>query len=380
MTWSVTTPLSELAAASLAAVRVFEQHGLDYCCGGARPLEEAAREKGLSAAALIEGGWYDPFLPSDIAMWQALRAHGRPARLIIGPWGHNQDPRMPEADFGPSSVLPFRRLEADWFDAWLRRLAPPAPSSVLYFLMGANEWRESGAWPPAEAEPLELYLASGGGANSLAGDGRLSEKKPAEEFADRFEYDPRKAVPTVGGATCCNFKLMPWGPLDQRRVEGRRDVLVYTSEALREPFEIAGGVRAVLYVSSSAADTDFTAKLAAVAPDGAARILTDGLTRLRYREGVERPVAYRPGTVAEVEIELGPTAYRFAPGEAIRLEVSSSNFPKFERNLNTGRLQAPETQMRKARQAVCHGPERPSRLILPALPRAGRPLSERLVR
>lgn len=343
-------------------------------------LSTLRRAGSVRAAALIEGGWYDPFLPSDIAMWRALRSHGQPARLIIGPWGHNQNPRMPEADFGPSSVVPFRRLEADWFDAWLRRLTPPAPSSVLYFLMGANEWRESDAWPPAAAEPLELYLASGGGANSLAGNGRLSEKRPAEEFADRYEYDPRKAVPTVGGATCCNFKLMPWGPLDQRPVEGRRDVLVYTTEPLREPLEVAGDVRAVLYVSSSAADTDFTAKLAAVAPDGAARILTDGLTRLRYREGVERPVAYRPGTVAEVEIELGPTAYQFAPGEAIRLEVSSSNFPKFERNLNTGRLQAPETQMRKARQEVYHGPERPSRLVLPVLQRAGRPLSERLVR
>lgn len=343
-------------------------------------LSTLRRSGAVRAAALIEGGWYDPFLPSDIAMWQALRAQGRPARLIIGPWGHNQNPRMPEADFGPSAVLPFRRLEADWFDAWLRRLAPPAPSNVLYFVMGANEWRESGAWPPPGSEPLELYLASGGSANSLTGDGRLSEKQPAEEFADRYEYDPRKAVPTIGGATCCNFKVMSWGPLDQRPVEGRRDVLVYTTGPLREPLEVAGQIRAVLYVSSSAPDTDFTAKLAAVAPDGPARILTDGLTRLRYREGVERPVAYRPGTVAEVEIDLGPTAYRFAPGEAIRLEVSSSNFPKFERNLNTGRLQAPETQMRKARQAVYHGPERPSRLVLPALPRAGRPLWERLVR
>lgn len=343
-------------------------------------LSTLRRAGSVRAAALIEGGWYDPFLPSDIAMWQALRSHGRPARLIIGPWGHNQNPRMPEADFGPSSALPLRRMEADWFDAWLRRSAPPAPSGVMYFLMGANEWRESGTWPPAESEPLELYLSSGGAANSLAGDGVLTARRPAEEFVDRYEYNPRKAVPTLGGATCCNFRLMPWGPLDQRPVEGRRDVLVYSTEPLRQPLEVVGDVRAVLYVSSSAADTDFTAKLAGVAPDGTARILADGLTRLRYREGVERPVAYRPGTVTEVEIGLGPTAYRFAPGESVRLEVSSSNFPKFERNLNTGRLQAPETQIRTARQAVFHGPVRPSRLVLPVMEHAGRPLSERLVR
>ncbi len=345
-----------------------------------RALSTLRRASGVRAAALIEGGWYDVFLPSDIAMWKALRASGRPARLIIGPWGHNQNPRMPEADFGPSSVLPLRRLEADWFDAWLRQSTPPAPSGVLYFLMGAGEWLESGTWPPAGVEPQEWFLASEGSANSLAGDGRLAEKPPAEEFADRYEYDPRKAVPTVGGANCCNFTLLPWGPLDQRPVEGRRDVLVYTSPPLREPLEVTGDVRALLYVSSSAADTDFTAKLVAVQADGAARILADGLTRLRYREGVERPVVYRIGSVVELEIDLGPTAYRFSPGEAVRLEVSSSNFPKFDRNLNTGRLLAAETQIRTARQAVHHGPERPSRLVLPVLKRAERPLSERLVR
>jgi putative CocE/NonD family hydrolase len=246
--------------------------------------------------------------------------------------------------------------------------------------MGANEWRETTVWPPAGAEPFDLYLDSGGQANSLSGNGRLTAKRPAEESVDRYEYDPRKAVPTLGGATCCNYKLTPWGPADQRPVEGRKDVLVYTSQPLREPLEVVGSIRALLYVSSSAADTDFTAKLTVVEPDGAARILADGLTRLRYREGVERPVAYRPGTVAEVEIELGPTAYRFSPGQAIRLEVSSSNFPKFDRNLNTGRLQATETQIRRARQAVYHGPQQPSRLMLPVLERAGRPLSERLVR
>lgn len=331
-------------------------------------------------AVLIEAGWYDVFLPSDIAMWKALRARGHPARLIIGPWGHNLNPDMPEADFGPSAALPLRRMEIDWFDAWLRHSAPPAPSAVLYFLMGANEWRETRVWPPEDTEPQAFFLDSGGQANSLHGDGRLLATTPAEAAADRYDYDPRKAVPTRGGANCCNFLVMPWGPLDQRPVEGRRDVLVYTSEPLREPLEIAGPVSAVLHVSSSAPDTDFTAKLVDVAPDGRARILAEGLTRLRYREGVERAAIYRPGTVVEVEVDLGATAFLFGRGHAVRLEVSSSNFPKFDRNLNTGRLQAWETQMRVARQTVHHGPERPSRLVLPVVRRAPKPAGGRLLR
>lgn len=180
----------------------------------------------VRAAALIEAGWYDPFLPSDIAMWKELRARARPARLIIGPWGHNMDPRMPGAELGPSALLPLRQLEIDWFDAWLRHRAPPAASAVLYYVMGADEWRESAEWPPEGVETEALYLDSGGAANSLHGDGRLAGKPPAAEAADRYEYDPKRAVPTLGGANCCNFTLLPWGPLDQRPVEGRRDVLV----------------------------------------------------------------------------------------------------------------------------------------------------------
>jgi putative CocE/NonD family hydrolase len=333
----------------------------------------------VRAAALIMAGWYDPFLPSDIAMWKELRARGRPARLIIGPWGHNLDPQMPGMEFGPSAPLPLRQMEIDWFDAWLRQSVPPAASVVFYYVMGAGQWRESAQWPPEGVETEALYLESRGAANSLRGDGRLQWKPPAEEAADRYDYDPKRAVPTVGGANCCNFGLLPWGPLDQRPVEGRRDVLVYTGETLREPLEIAGPVRAVLHVSTSAPDTDFTAKLVDAAPDGPARILTDGILRLRYREGIERAVPYRPGTVVEVEIDMGHTAHEFPAGHAVRLEVSSSNFPRYDRNLNTGRLQALETQMRVARQAVWHGPERPSRLQLPVLRRGAKAAQGRLV-
>ena len=165
--------------------------------------------------------------------------------------------------------------------------------------------------------------------------------------------------------------MLPWGPLDQREVESRADVLVYSGEPLRERVEIAGPVQAVLWVKSSAPDTDFTAKLVDVAPDGTARLVSDGVLRLRYRHGLERPVSYRAGSVEKITVALGPIAWCFQEGHRIRLDVSSSNFPKFDRNPNTGRLIATETQFRTARQSVFHGGSRPSRLVLPA--RTGQP-------
>jgi putative CocE/NonD family hydrolase len=175
-------------------------------------------------------------------------------------------------------------------------------------------------------------------------------------------------VPTVGGALCCNFKLHPWGPLDQRPVESRSDVLVFTSSPRRQPLDVAGPVRATLFVASDSPDTDFTAKLVDVAPDGNARILCDGLLRLRYRQGVQREIPYTPGTVERIEIALGSIAHRFLPGHALRLDVASSNFPRFDRNLNTGRPQSNERELRPARQSLHLSRERPSALLLPVLP------------
>lgn len=332
-----------------------------------RALSTRLRAGNVQAAAFIEAGWYDSYAQSDLEMWSALRARGRPARLVIGPWGHNLSPEMPGAAFGPAATLPLRGLEIEWFDAWLKHDAPPPSSAVHYFLMGAGQWRESPVWPPAALKPLALYLDARRGANSLHGDGRLLPAEPDSGGADRYVYDPRKAVPTLGGANCCNPKIFPWGPLDQRPVEGRHDVLVYSSAPLRSPLEITGEVRAILYVASSAPDTDFTAKLVDVDPSGAARILCDGLIRLRYREGVERPAPYRPGRVERIEVDLGPTAFLFSTGHRLRLEVSSSNFPRFDRNLNTGRILATETQLRQARQHVFHGPPYSSHLVLPVI-------------
>ncbi len=313
----------------------------------------------------IFAGWYDVYSSSDLDMWSLLRAAGRPARIFVGPWGHNLSPAMPQAAFGPDAARPLRRLEADWFDAWVKGSAPPPENEVHYFVLGRNVWRESPTWPPPGHTPTPAWLDSTAGANSLNGDGRLLWAQPKSDSSDFYDYNPRNAVPTLGGALCCSAKVMPWGPFDQRPVEGRRDVLVYTSAPLHHELEIAGPVRAVLFVSTSAPDTDFTAKLVDVEPAGPARILCDGILRLRYRQGVERVVPYQPGQFERIEIDLGSIAAAFLPRHRLRLEVTSSNFPKYDRNLNTGRPQAGEKEIRTARQQLRHGPHFPSQIILP---------------
>jgi putative CocE/NonD family hydrolase len=259
-------------------------------------------------------------------------------------------------------------MEIEWFDAYVKQSAPAPPNTVRYFVTGDNEWRESPIWPPVGEQLTAFYLDSNAGANSLNGDGRLTPTPVRREDEDFFDYDPRKAVPTVGGALCCNVRVMAWGPLDQRKVEGRQDVLVYSTDVLKEELEVAGSPSVVVWVASSAPDTDFTAKLVDVDADGTARILTDGILRLRARHGVERVVSYRPGQVERIEIGLGVLAHSFHPGHRVRLELASSNFPKYDRNLNTGRPQADEKEQRVAHQTVFHGPTRASHLVLPVVP------------
>jgi putative CocE/NonD family hydrolase len=180
-------------------------------------------------------------------------------------------------------------------------------------------------------------------------------------------FDPNNPVPTRGGAVCCNPAIFPWGPLDQRPVENRADVLVYTSSALKKDMEVTGPIRVVLYAATSAPDTDFTAKLVDVFPNGVARILTDGILRLRYRESLEKPVLAVPGQVYEIGIDAGVTSNLFLKGHRIRLEVSSSNFPRFDRNPNTGRAIADETELRKASQIVYHDRKHASHVVLPVI-------------
>jgi len=249
-----------------------------------------------------------------------------------------------------------------------RESALIASPPVRIFVMGINEWREEREWPLSRARPTPFYLTAKKAANGLDGGGELSKNPPRREAPDQFVFDPRNPAPTRGGAVCCNPKVFAWGPMDQRPVERRQDVLVYTSAVLKKDVEVTGPIRVMLYASTSARDTDFTAKLVDVFPDGAARNLTDGILRMRYRESLAKPVLATPGETYQISVDAGVTSNVFLKGHRIRLELSSSNFPRFDRNPNTGRALAAETELRKASQTVYHDRERASYLLLPIVP------------
>lgn len=331
------------------------------------------------------GGWYDNYAESDLDAFAALdRVPGHPEHeVLIGPWGHSVLAKLPNADFGPDANVPLRLYQLAWFDRWLknspdalRSASPGSPHSQLVslesepvhiFVMGINRWRDEPSWPLPNTHYTSLYLDGGGRANTLEGDGELHWKQAKGEAVDRFIYDPRHAVPTLGGAVCCNPNIFPWGPFDQTQVEQRRDVLVYTTTALRHDVEVTGPIKVVLYASTTALDTDFTAKLVDVFPDGDARNLCDGILRLRYRDGLDRLELARPGEIYAITIPAGVTSNVFLAGHRIRLEVSSSNFPRFDRNPNTGRPIASEAAAQTAQQSIYHGSEYGSRIILPII-------------
>jgi putative CocE/NonD family hydrolase len=319
------------------------------------------------------GGWFDNFVESDLAAYERLRKNSGVDRILIGPWPHNMAAKLDGVDFGPDSDVPVRGIQMQWFDQFLKGKDTPLLSQapVRVFVMGVNRWRDAREWPP-HAHPERFYLESRGHANTLAGDGRLrlravADAAPGGAATDRFVFDPQDPVPTAGGAACCNPKVFPWGPKDQRAVEQRRDVLVYTTAPLRRDVEVIGPVRVVLYAATSARDTDFTAKLVDVFPDGRAQNLTDGILRLRYRKSLEKPELARPGEICKLTIDAGVTGNVFQKGHRIRMEISSSNFPRFDRNPNTGEPIADATELRKASQTVYHDERRPSYVLLPVL-------------
>jgi hypothetical protein len=231
--------------------------------------------------------------------------------------------------------------------------------------MGANEWRNESDWPLPRAREERYFLHSMGKANSAKGDGTLSSSAPRAEASDRYVYDPAKPVPTVGGPLCCDSSHLEPGARDQRAVEERDDVLVYSTPALEEDFEVTGPITAELFASSSAVDTDFTAKLVDVWPDGLAQNLTEGIIRARYRDSQERPSMLKPGQIYKFALDLWSTSNVFRKGHKLRLEISSSNFPRFDRNLNTAGEAASGQQFVSATNSVYHDAEHPSALILP---------------
>lgn len=320
-------------------------------------------------------GWYDALLNGTLRNFAGLRRNARTERarfaqrLVVGPWTHSgpteQSTSIGDVNFGPDAGFDAERSMFDWFDHWLKDAATGVldRAPVRLFVMGANQWRDEQEWPLARAVTTPFYLRSGGRANSLTGDGVLSREAPGTEPADRFVYDPANPVPT--GARGGYSRA----PSDQREVERRADVLVYTSDPLAEPLEVTGPVTARLWVATDGTDTDFTVKLVDVYPDGTARALTDGILRTRYRFSKSATAPMRPHVAEEVTIDVGATGIVFLRGHRIRVEVSSSNFPRFDRNLNTG---APfgEGAVRVATNTVLHDAAHPSRIDLPVIPAA----------
>jgi len=323
------------------------------------------------------GAWYDIFLGGTLRNYVRLKkeagtdAARRGQRLEVTVGGHAGGGRKIGAvDFGG-------KLEADgdagmleWYDWLLKGEANGVDKKkpVRIFVMGKNEWRDEDDWPLARAKNTRYYLHSSGGANGLGGSGALNATAPAEEKADQYVYDPADATPTIGGPLCCQRLPTGVGPEDQRPAEQRPDVLVYTTAAFVKDTEVTGPVTLDLYVSSSAVDTDFTGKLVDVWPDGFAENLTEGILRLRYRNSQEKPELANPGEPYHLMLDLWATSNVFLAGHKLRLEVSSSNFPRFDRNLNTGEEQARATRMVKASNMIYHDKAHPSALVVPVVP------------
>jgi putative CocE/NonD family hydrolase len=234
--------------------------------------------------------------------------------------------------------------------------------------MGANEWREEHEWPLARTKWQKWYLHSNGAANGLLGDGRLSSNSVQNESVDTFTYNPEFPVQTVGGNNCCSPEVVPWGPYDQRGVEMRPDVLVYSSDPLEQDMTVIGPIKVVLHAATDGVDTDWTAKLVDVSPSGYAMNLCDGITRARYRESFQHPELLTADELYEYEINVGVTGNVFKAGHRVRLEISSSNFPRYDRNLNTGEDNGTSTETRSAQQTIYHSSARPSHVLLPVIP------------
>ena len=323
------------------------------------------------------GGWYDLFIRGTLRNYSGMKANGATAvaregqKLIVGPWSHGATltAMVGSRVFGASSQVLLEDLHMRWFDRWLkdRDTGIDAEPAVRVFTKGVNRWGKYSDWPPPAAKPTRCYLHSNGSAATVHGDGVLSTEGPGAERPDNFVYDPLNPCPTVGGALFPYPLEVPPGPFDQEEVERRPDVLCYTTAPLDRDIQVTGTVDVTLWVTSSAPDTDFTAKLVDVFPDGTAINLTDGIIRARYRGGFERGEPLQAGVPAEVRIDLAGTSNVFEKGHRIRLEVSSSNFPRFDRNTNTGANIATDRDIQLAVNTVFHDERRPSWMTLPVV-------------
>ena len=351
-------------------------------------------------------GWYDAFLNGGLENFEGMRKQGgtelarTDQRIVIGPWEHlgwgrPTSPVSPRLKaIGPVANSPVNELMLAWFDHFLKGKDNHVATGprVDYFEMGENKWHSSDAWPLRGTVYQSWYLASGGHGASKMGDGALTETAPGGKVtggaqahaasevggavaaqtldapSDEFVYDPSDPVPSVGGHSCCSWTYGPQGQFDQSAIEQRSDILVYSSQPLKKPLEVTGPVTMTLYAKSTATDTDFTVKLVDVYPDGTAVNLNDGILDVRFRDSLSSPSPIEPGKVYKYTIHVWPTSNLFQAGHRIRVEISSSDFPQFAPNPNTGEPFGVSAKWQKATQTILHDREHPSAILLPVIP------------
>jgi putative CocE/NonD family hydrolase len=322
--------------------------------------------------------WYDVSVGPNLAAYNHVRKTAKPEianqqYAVIAPTLHCAYKRATENTVVGERSMGDARLNYDeltyaWFDYFLKGekngILEKMPR-VRYFTMGINKWQSSDTWPPQGSQPLSFFLSSGGNANTLNGDGVLSDGAPATDNPDRFDYDPMNPVTSYGGNVCCTGNAVAGGSFDQRKMEARPDVLVYSTEPLKQGIEVSGPIEVTLYVSSDVKDTDFSVKLIDVYPDGRAYNLDETIQRMRYRNGYDKPLVWmETGKVHKVTLQPMTTSNYFEAGHRIRIEVSSSNFPRFDRNLNTGGKNYDEVTGVVAHNVVHHSKQYPSEVKL----------------
>jgi putative CocE/NonD family hydrolase len=332
-------------------------------------------------AGLHIGGWYDIFLEGTLANYCGIQKDASSwaranQRLIIGPWMHLPwGPIVGEVDFGnqaASRIIDDTQVRL--FDWWLKGIDEGISSDlpVKIFVMGENRWRDEASWPLERVVDTRYFFHSEGFANSFLGDGMLSPVSPIQETPDTFVYDPASPSPSRGGHSCCRENLAPQGCYDQRPIERFKDVLCYTSEPLSAPLEVTGPILVILWAATTGVDTDWVAKLVDVHPDGRAMNLTEGILRASFRSSMESPTLLERGQVYEYSINLRATSNVFLTGHRIRVDISSSSFPHWDRNPNTGASlgTASLLQLEIATQTVLHDTIHPSHIVLPVVPRS----------
>ncbi len=382
--WSL--PLNEFAPIKRNNVGKAFFEGVEYVMDRehAEPLTILGKHEQVTVPSLNVGGWYDIFLQDTIETFRIMREHGstpeaRQSKLLIGPWTHggvNNPIGELNFGFGASAALidlkiDFVSLQVRWFDHFLKGIDTGMlnEAPIKLFVMGANVWRDEQEWPLARAMNTRYYLHSNGHANTLHGDGVLSTEMPTSGLSDTYTYDPANPVLTRGGALLMTPEF-PGGPYNQRETESREDVLVYSTPELTQDVEVTGPITVHLWATSSAPDTDFVARLVDVHPNGYAQNLTDGIIRARYRNFAqgEKPSLIEPGKAYEYEIDLWATSNVFKQGHRIRLDVTSSNFPRWDRNPNTGHDFGADSEGVVAQQTILHDADHASYVVLPLVP------------